>query len=320
MLALITLHIEVSKISKDVYMYNPFTDQDADAYLFCSFPDEANENGMVEEVKKRFFSNAGFITGEQVDEKKRQWEAFLENNKVNGMAQIFPEGNKLHLLVYGNLCILHFRNNEPLKRLTGSFGKVQSERMEIEKDDVVMVVLNSFSSTGFDALYASEMFPMLFVDAVGDAKTLMAKAPKLTERIRAIRPSSGAHVRKDWEAIVYPTSTESELSPNNPTDSASGTTGKPYPSTKTDIGKKEKTKTFISGYPVYKPNKEAEVVQEERPSFFDKMKDRLQSFKVSGVFWGILCFVLGFILVLFIMYLLMPDNDFFKHLFMKQPQ
>ena len=317
MLSLLTLHIGLSKISKDIHVFNPFTDQDAEAYLFCSFTDEANENGMVEDVKKRFFSQTGFITGKQVEENKRKWEAFLENNKVNGMAQIFPEENKLHLLVYGNLCILHFRNNEPLKPLTGSFGKVQYDRLEIEKDDVVMVVLNSFSSTGFDALYDSEMFPMLFVDAVGDAKTLMAKAPKFTERIRAIRPSSGAHVRKDWETIVYP---KSELNPNNPTDSASGKIGKPYPPSKTDIGKKEETKTFVSGYPVDKPNKEPEVVKVERPSFFDKMKDRLQSLKVSGVFWGILCFVLGFILVLFIMYLLMPDNEVFKHLFMKQPQ
>ena len=306
MLSLLTLYIESSKVSKDIYSFNPLTDQDAASYLFCSFANGADENGMIDKVRREFFNTTRFISQKKVEEKRGAWEIFLENNKLNGMASVLPEENKLHLIVYGNLSVLHFRNNEQEKRLTGSYGKVQADRIEIEKDDVIIIVLNSFSSSGFDALSDSELFPMLFVDAVGKAESLMTKSPKFTNRIQSIRAKQHASERKDCEVIINPIQKQD--------DAPTGTSGKALMRSSMEAIKKEDTKTNDRRSD-YADEKEPEVILGELPTFFDKMIHYFKYFKVGGFWWGILLFALGFMLVLFIMYLFMPDNEFLQRIF-----
>ena len=350
MLSLLTLYIESSKVSKDIYSFNPLTDQDAASYLFCSFANGADENGMIDKVRREFFNTTRFISQKQVEEKRGAWEIFLENNKLNGMASVFPEENKLHLIVYGNLSVLHFRNNDQEKRLTGSYGKVQTDRIEIKKGDVIMIVLNSHSSSGFDALSDSELFPMLFADDVGKAESIMTKSPKFTNRIQSIRAKQHAPERKDYEVIINPVQKQEDASPVSSAnslpfmrseavkqdDSSNNSSGKALPQTRTDPDKQDNASTDTSGKALmgsgkeaikkeetktndrrsdYVTEKEPEVILGELPTFCDKMVHCFKHLKVGGFFWGILWFVLGFMLVLFIMYLLMPDNEFLQRIF-----
>ena len=297
MLSLLTLYIESSKVSGEIFTFNPVRDQevlqDAVSYLFCSFTEGANETGTVEAVKKQFFNKTHFNTQKQVDEKKQSWQSFLESNTLNGIVDIYPVDDKLHLFVYGNLSVLQFRNNELEVRITGSFGKIQSVGMKIEADDVVMIVLNSCSSADYTELYVSERFPMLFVDAVGEAETLLTESPQFTARVRSIMAKQGRQDRsKDWEVIVHPVH-----------------------------GDSEETKTLNSPtVNITVTNNEPENITGEKPSFFDKVnhffKASLFSIKAGSMLWGILCFVTGFILVLVIMYLIMPDNESLKRLFL----
>jgi len=75
MTSLLTLYIESSKISSEIFAFNPVSEQDqvqdAVSYLFCSFTDGANETGTIEEIKNKFFNTTHFITQKQVDEIKR---------------------------------------------------------------------------------------------------------------------------------------------------------------------------------------------------------------------------------------------------------
>ena len=296
MLSLITLYIESLKIHKDIYIFNPLEDKDAVSYLFCAFTDEANNTGIIEKVRKKFFNLTHFISWKQVEDKKRNWETFLENNKLNGMANVYPFENNLNLLVYGNLGVLHFRNNEQIKRITGSFRMVQSEQLKIENDDVVMIAFNSDLSSDYDSLYSSERFPMLFVDAIGKKESLIVKFPIFIERLRSIASKTHVSNNIEYEDIVHFTQVETSTETHEKGD------------IKTD------DRFFINDKCV-----ESEVIRGEIPSLFDKLKHYFKKLayviKSSGWLWGILCFVIGFFLVLLIMYIFMPENEFLKRLF-----
>ena len=188
MISLLTLFTEPSKLCKELYVPDTET-VDSASYIICSFSDSAHETELMSEIQKKFRIHPFFVSENQVAKKEQELRDFLKNKdgQCDGILIVYPIEDKLHVLVFGNLGILHFRNNDFEQKITGSFQKINRDVMKIETYDVLVIVRNEvINETHFDSLYQSQQYPLLFVDAVGEEVAIRREETKFNERIDLI--------------------------------------------------------------------------------------------------------------------------------------